>query len=206
MQQLKLADGQIIHQLLESRFNEIPKHVIELEDHAARSVEIFQFSRTNTDAKEQADWLGPNGHFPMGAAIPSPLLGELCLAPRSYAGSRCRHRSQKPAECNNRSQWQGNGQRNRLLLFHHHCRQGSKGTRGLLRGGKVVVNEGNVEFRELGGPGGVATEVVIVNGGVIVAQTVHPNVSISIRGETRVFRDPQRRLRAYINEEGELVV
>ncbi len=207
MQQLKLADGQIIHQLLESRFNEIPKHVIELEDHAARSVEIFQFfPELIPTLRSRLIGLGPTGtsRWELQSLVHSLENFALHLEAMQAVDADIEVRSLQNAtiEASGKVMVNGTGCYYSTII----AGKGVKAPRGLLRGGKVVVNEGNVEFKELGGPGGVATEVVIVNGGVIVAQTVHPNVSISIRGETRVFRDPQRRLRAYINEEGELVV
>ena len=208
MQQLKLTDGQLIQQLLEGKFSEIPKQIVELEECAARSLSLFQdFAALLSTLRSKLVGLGPTGitsRWELQSLLESlhNLALHLEAMQAEEADIEVKSLQNATIMASGKVTINGTG----CYYSHILAGKGVKAPRGLLRGGKVVVNEGNVEFKELGGPGGVATEVVIVDGGTITADIIHPNVSISIRGETRVFRDPLRRARAFVNEEGELVV
>ena len=208
MQQLKLTDGQLVQQLLEGKFSEIPKQIVELEEYAAGSLTLFQdFAQLLPALRSKLIGLGPTGiasRWELQSLLDSLQGLALHLEAMQAVEADIEVKSLQNATiaASGKVIINGTGCYYSTIL----AGKGVKAPRGLLRGGKVVVNEGNVEFKELGGPGGVATEVTVVDGGVISAEIVHPNVTISIRGEMRVFRDPQRRARAFLNEEGELVV
>lgn len=208
MQELKLPDGQVIKQLLESRFNEIPKRIVELEDYAAASPNLFEdFPQLVPAVRSKLMGLGPTSitsRWELQPLINSLQGLSLYLEAMQAADADIEVRSLQNAvlEASGKVVINGNGCYYSTIM----AGKGVKAPRGLLRGGKVVVNEGNVEFKELGGPGGVATEVTIVGSGIIAASTVYPNVTLSIRGESRLFRDVGRRVRAFVNEEGELIV
>jgi len=84
--------------------------------------------------------------------------------------------------------------------------RGLDARRGVIRGGMVTVAEGDVLARELGGPTGVPTAVVVARRGKVLANFVYPHVTVSIGGQKHVFRDPVRALRAYLDAEGKLCV
>ncbi|NMB12255.1 MAG: DUF342 domain-containing protein [Firmicutes bacterium] len=208
MQQLKLSDGQVVKQLLESRFNEIPKRVVELEDYAAASPNLFQeVPQLTTILRNKLMGLGPTSiasRWELQPLISSLQDFALYLEAMQAADADIEVKSLQNAvlEASGKVVINGTGCYYSTIL----AGKGVKAPRGLLRGGKVVVNEGNVEFKELGGPGGISTEVTVVGSGVIIAQTVYPNVILSIQGESRGFRDMGRRIRAFVNEEGELIM
>ncbi|WP_324668247.1 FapA family protein [Geochorda subterranea] len=96
----------------------------------------------------------------------------------------------------------GSGAFNSTLL----AGRGLDARRGVIRGGMVTVAEGDVLARELGGPTGVPTTVVVARRGKVLATLVYPRVTVSIGGQKHVFRDPARALRAYLDAEGKLCV
>lgn len=208
MQELKLSDGQVVKQLLESRFSEIPKRVVELEDYAAASPGLFQeVPQLTPILRNKLMGLGPTSiasRWELQPLISSLQDFALYLEAMQAADADIEVKSLQNAvlEASGKVSISGTGCYHSTIL----AGKGVKAPRGLLRGGKVVVNEGNVEFKELGGPGGITTEVTIVGSGIIAAQTVYPNVILSIQGESRAFKDTGRRIRAFINEEGKLVV
>ncbi|NMB46134.1 MAG: DUF342 domain-containing protein [Firmicutes bacterium] len=208
MQELRLPDGQVVKQLLESRFNEIPKRIVELEDYAAASPELFkEFPQLVPVLRNKLMGLGPTSiasRWELQPLINSLQDLALYLEAMQAADADIEVKGLQNAvlEASGKVVIDGTGCYYSTII----AGKGVRAPRGLLRGGKVIVNEGNVEFKELGGPGGVTTEVTIVGSGIITAQTVYPNVSLSIQGENRVFRDVQRRVRAFVNEDGELVV
>lgn len=208
MQQLNLSDGQVVKQLLEGRFSEIPKRVVELEDSAVASPNLFQeFPQLPTALRSKLMGLGPTSiasRWELQTLISSLQDLALYLEAMQAADADIEVKSLQNAvlEASGKVVINGTG----CYYSSITAGKGVKASRGLLRGGRVVANEGNVEFKELGGPGGVTTEVAIAGSGIIVAQTVYPNVTLSIHGESRVFRDVGRRVRAFISEEGELVV
>lgn len=208
MQQLALTDGQLIQQLLETKFSEIPKQIVALEECAVRALPLFEdYDTLIPSLRIKLMGLGPTGitsHRELQLLYDSLQSLALHLEAMQAVEADVEVKSLQNATIIASGKVTING----AGCYYSQISAGTgvKAPRGLLRGGKVVVNEGNVEFKELGGPGGVATEVVIVDGGTITADIIHPNVGISIRGEIRVFRDTVRRARAFINEEGQLVV
>ncbi|NLG69480.1 MAG: DUF342 domain-containing protein, partial [Firmicutes bacterium] len=96
----------------------------------------------------------------------------------------------------------GSGAFNSTLL----AGRGLDARRGVIRGGMVTVAEGDVLARELGGPTGVPTTVVVARRGKVLATLVYPRVTVSIGGQKHVFGDPARALRAYLDAEGKLCV
>lgn len=58
---------------------------------------------------------------------------------------------------------------------------------GVVRGGEVTVNEGNIMAKEFGGPTGIATAAQIVKNGRITANLVHPNVTVAIGEQSYRF-------------------
>ncbi len=208
IQEAKIPEGQIIKQLLEGKFKEIPKQIAVLEDHAASSPNLFEdFSHLVPALRKKLVGLGP-------ASIGSirelqPLLKSLqdlalYLEAMQAADADIEVKSLQNAflEASGKVIINGAGCYHSTIT----AGKGVKAPLGLLRGGQVTVHEGNVEFKELGGPGGVTTEVTIVAKGTIIAQKVYPNVTLSIAGEKRVVRDPIRHIRAFVNEEGQLVM
>lgn len=71
---------------------------------------------------------------------------------------------------------------------------------GVFRGGKVTVESGTVQARELGGPAGIATSVNLLKSGRIVANLVHPNVMISIGVQSFKFDETTSQVKAFLNE------
>lgn len=96
----------------------------------------------------------------------------------------------------------GSGAFNSTLL----AGRGLDARRGVIRGGLVTVAEGDVLARELGGPTGVPTTVVVARRGKVVASLVYPRVTISIGGQKHTFSDAARALRAYLGADGNLCV
>ena len=208
MQEAKIPEGQIVKQLLEGRFKEIPKQIVVLEDHAASSPNLFErFPHLLPALRKKLIGLGPTA---IGSSRElQPLLKSLqdlalFLEAMQAADADIEVKSLQNAvlEASGKVVIGGAGCYYSVIT----AGKGVKAPRGLLRGGRVTVHEGNVEFKELGGPGGVTTEVTIVGKGMITAQTVYPNVTISIGGEKRVVRDPVRHIRAFVNEDGQLVM
>lgn len=72
--------------------------------------------------------------------------------------------------------------------------------RGLFRGGEIIVNDGDIVAKELGGPTGVATSATIVTNGRIKCQLVHSNVTISIAQQRYRFDEPASRVHAYLSD------
>ncbi|HHW72526.1 MAG TPA: FapA family protein [Firmicutes bacterium] len=71
---------------------------------------------------------------------------------------------------------------------------------GVFRGGKVTVESGTVQARELGGPAGIATSANLLKSGRIVANLVHPNVMISIGVQSFKFDETTSQVKAFLNE------
>lgn len=71
---------------------------------------------------------------------------------------------------------------------------------GVFRGGKITVESGTVQARELGGPAGIATSVNLLKSGRIVANLVHPNVMISIGVQSFKFDETTSQVKAFLNE------
>jgi predicted RNA-binding protein Jag len=71
---------------------------------------------------------------------------------------------------------------------------------GVFRGGKVTVESGTVQARELGGPAGISTTVRLLKGGQITARLVHPNVTICIGTQSYKFDETTPQVKAFLHE------
>lgn len=67
---------------------------------------------------------------------------------------------------------------------------------GVVRGGEVIVNEGNITAKEVGGPTGIATSVTIAKNGRISINLVHPNVTIAIGDQSYRFAETTSMVKA----------
>lgn len=76
--------------------------------------------------------------------------------------------------------------------------EGIVGKRAICRGGVLMVNEGSILFRELGGPTGAPTSVCIAHTGQITAGLAHPGVTLEIAGQRASIDEPIRGLKAFI--------
>lgn len=208
MQEAGIPEGQLVGQLLEGRFKDIPKQVVVLEDHAASSPDLFhRFTHLVPALRQKLIGLGRSTIS--SSSELQPLMKSLqdlalFLEAMQAADADIEVQSLQNAvlEASGKVVINGAGCYYSAIT----AGRGVKAPRGLLRGGRVVVHEGNIEFKELGGPGGVTTEIAVVGKGMIMAQTVYPNVTISIGGEKRVVRDPTRHVKAFLNEDGHLVM
>ena len=72
--------------------------------------------------------------------------------------------------------------------------------RGLFRGGEIIVNDGEIVAKELGGPTGVATSATVVTNGRIKSQLVHSNVTLCIAQQRFRFDEPASRVHAYLSD------
>lgn len=82
---------------------------------------------------------------------------------------------------------------------------GIKLANGVFRGGEVVLNEGTIMVKELGGPTGIVTNAQIIKTGRILANRVHPNVSVSIGTQSYKFGEMYDQVKVYL-EGGNLTV
>lgn len=82
---------------------------------------------------------------------------------------------------------------------------GFRMTRGVFRGGKIVVTKGNINLQELGGPSGIVTEAEILHEGTINIGKVYTNARISINNQRYKFDNDYSAVRAYVSD-GEMKV
>ncbi len=61
--------------------------------------------------------------------------------------------------------------------------QGFRGQQGVFRGGEIRVDRGSIAVKELGGPTGIDTKARIVHDGIITAQRVYPNVTLAVQNQ-----------------------
>lgn len=208
IQQLELPIGQIIKQLLETRFTAIARWIVQLEDYAAQSSHLGEnFALILPSLRHRLTGLGPTGITSLQEL--EPLLQAVHDLTLHLEAMQSPDADIEVGSLQNAVLEAGG----KVTILGRGCYYSTivagksvKASRSSMRGGKVVVSEGDIEFRELGGPSGVLTEVSITGVGIIRAKIAYPNVVISIRGEKRTLRDIHRPVRAYLNEEGELVI
>lgn len=70
---------------------------------------------------------------------------------------------------------------------------------GVFRGGELVISEGKIVARELGGPTGTATLAQITGDGEITVNLVHPNVTVAIQDQSYRFSDDASQVRALLD-------
>lgn len=80
--------------------------------------------------------------------------------------------------------------------------QGYYQTRGVFRGGEIVVEEGDIQVKELGGPTGIVTVASIVRNGRMSIGLVHPNVTVAIGNQKYRFENQTSMVRVYLSNEG----
>ncbi len=69
---------------------------------------------------------------------------------------------------------------------------------GVVRGGEVIVNEGNIIAKEFGGPTGISTTARIVKNGRITANLVHPNVGVAIGEQSYRFSETTSMVKVFL--------
>ena len=69
---------------------------------------------------------------------------------------------------------------------------------GVVRGGEVIVNEGNIIAKEFGGPTGISTAARIVKNGRITANLVHPNVGVAIGEQSYRFSETTSMVKVFL--------
>lgn len=69
---------------------------------------------------------------------------------------------------------------------------------GVVRGGEVIVNDGNITAKEFGGPTGIATTARIVKNGRIAANLVHPNVGVAIGEQSYRFAETTSMVKVFL--------
>ena len=73
---------------------------------------------------------------------------------------------------------------------------------GVFRGGSIIVNEGDILLKELGGPTGIVTQAAIVATGNMTIGTVYPNVTVSIKNEKYNFLNQAPNVRVLWTNQG----
>lgn len=73
---------------------------------------------------------------------------------------------------------------------------------GVFRGGEVILNTGTIVAKELGGPTGIITSAQIIKTGRILANRVHPNVSVTIGTQSYKFDEVYDQVKVYMEGSG----
>lgn len=75
--------------------------------------------------------------------------------------------------------------------------KGLRQNRGVFRGGEIIVDEGDIVIREIGGPTGISTSASINNDGTMKLGIVHPNVTVAIGNQKFIFDKPVNNVKVY---------
>lgn len=205
---LHLPDGELVKRLLERKFWDVPRFAQRLGNLADRLDALYPGGRRL--AGRAARMLVGMGPLRVGSLSEvAELASELQHALNSVEASSSREADvmaysvqNARIEASGRIVIRGSGAFNSTLL----AGRGLEARRGVVRGGLITVAEGDVIVRELGGPTGVPTTVVVARRGKVVASSVYPHVTVSIGGQKRAFPDGARSLRAYLSADGSLTV
>lgn len=204
----RLSDGELVKRLTERKFWDIPRLARQLGKLADRLDALCADGRRL--AEKAAQMLVGMGPLRVGRLSEvEDLASRLQQALDSVQALSAREADvmaysvqNAHIEASGRIVIRGSGAFNSTLL----AGRGVEARRGVVRGGLVSVAEGDVMVRELGGPTGVPTTVVVARRGKVVATTVYPHVTLSIAGQKHTFPDGARSLRAYLGADGTLVV
>lgn len=69
---------------------------------------------------------------------------------------------------------------------------------GVFRGGNIIVNEGDIILKELGGPTGIITHAAIVSHGRMTIGLVYPNVTVSIKNQKYNFLNQAPNVKVFL--------
>ena len=73
---------------------------------------------------------------------------------------------------------------------------------GVFRGGNIIVNEGDILLKELGGPTGIITHASIISSGKMTIGLVYPNVTVSIKNQKYNFLNQAPNVRVFLTSDG----
>lgn len=203
-----LTDGELVKRLLERRFWEVPKLARRLGQLGERLQVLSALAaRTCQQAGRLLVGAGPL-HLQSLQAL-QEFHAELQELEQELSRFELREANviaygilNSRVEASGRIVLRGSGAFNSTLT----AGRGLDAQRGVVRGGEVMVTEGDVAVRELGGSSGVRTSVSVARKGRILATVVFPNVVISVGGQRHTFVEGARGLRAYLGNDGQLVV
>lgn len=77
---------------------------------------------------------------------------------------------------------------------------------GVFRGDQITVQEGDVLLDEVGSPSGARTQIEILTSGRFSARLVHPNVRVTIGGQSHLFDRAARAVEVRPGSRGELEI
>lgn len=72
---------------------------------------------------------------------------------------------------------------------------------GVFRGGSIIVDHGDIQVKEVGGPTGIATEAAVVHEGQITAKKVYPNVTVKVANHKFKFDTEAKNVKAFFSDE-----
>jgi len=188
--QAETADGKLLKHLLELKFSGIPRQIEELQEYYKGVAKYMDSELQRLIALLGKRFRG-RGPLDIKSITELDALREQLRYWESVLEDASRQHAHISAKYLQNSSLRASGMVEITGKGCYYSKvtagQGFALQSGVFRGGSIVVDEGDIFAKEMGGPTGVATEARVVHEGMITSQRVYPNVTLAIQNEKFKF-------------------